>query len=44
LDDFNAEVNEDDDEEQQVVGDIYIPEGWNEGEFELNINRCFNCN
>jgi hypothetical protein len=27
-----------------VVGDIYIPDGWNEGDFELNINRCFNCN
>jgi hypothetical protein len=37
------ELNEDDLEEQQMVGDIYVPEEWNTGEFELNINRCFNC-
>ena len=32
--------NEDEEEERRVVGEILIPEEWNAGDFELNINRC----
>ena len=35
--------NEDDEEELHVLGEISIPDEWNNGGFELNINRCFNC-
>jgi len=36
-------ANEEEDEEKHVVGDIVIPEEWNAGDFEVNINRCSNC-
>ena len=36
-------ADEEEDEEKRVVGDILIPEDWNTGEFEVNINRCSNC-
>jgi hypothetical protein len=26
-----------------IVGEIAIPDEWNMGDFEVNINRCFNC-
>lgn len=35
--------NEDDEEELNVVGPIEISEGWTEGKFEVNINRCHDC-
>ena len=37
------ELNDDEDEEIRVVGDILIPEEWNTGDFEVNINRCTEC-
>lgn len=40
----DLEHNEDDDEENMVVGQITLPETWNEGKFEVNINRCYDCN
>jgi len=38
------ENNEEDDEEKHVVGEITIPETWADGKFEVNINRCYDCN
>lgn len=38
------ENNEDDDEEKHVVGEITLPDTWAEGKFEVNINRCLDCN
>lgn len=35
--------NEDDEEEKQVVGNLELAEGWADGKFEVNINRCNDC-
>jgi len=40
---MDATANEDEEEEKRIVGEIVIPEEWNVGEFEVNINRCSNC-
>lgn len=35
--------NEDDEEELANVGKIELHDKWNEGAFEVNINRCSEC-
>lgn len=36
-------VDEDEEEEKMIVGVIAVANDWNEGEFEVNINRCTQC-
>lgn len=37
------EGKEEDDEEARLVGSLELPEGWADGKFDVNINRCDDC-
>jgi nitrate reductase cytochrome c-type subunit len=40
----NKELTEDEQAERDIIGkEISVEEQWNEGEIEVNINRCLNC-